>query len=95
MFFNSFTDIIFSGWVVPCFLKIFVHKFLVYVQISFAKFGPILVKYLLKFSPIDFVSVMLSLSSRIFLQKILLFVFFFSYCFFNDLSSCFDIILVF
>ena len=35
----------------------------------FAKIGPIWAKYLLKFSAVDFVSVMLFLSTRIFLER--------------------------
>ena len=66
--FTSFTDITFSDLVESCFLM-YSSKLLVDVPISFAKFRPIWVNYSLKLSAIDSVSVMLFLSTRIFLGR--------------------------
>ena len=56
--FNTFTDITFPWLSSVMFLNVLIKTFS-WCAISFAKFGPIWVKYLLKLSAIDSVSVML------------------------------------
>ena len=66
-------------------------RLLVDVPISFAKFRRIWVKFLLKSSLMDFVSVMLFLSTRIDLGRFCCLHFFFPYWFINGLPDFFDI----
>ena len=63
--FNTFTDITFPWLGSVMFLNVLIKTFS-WCTISFAKFGPIWVKYLLKLSAIDSVSVMLYFSYCLF-----------------------------